>query len=146
MKVAEGRRPERPAHAAVSGLSDTLWSTMEKAWSKDLSDRPSLIPFVVSLGHPIFGYIPWDSDNNASKLKAPAMSGLRLKQPPRRRYRNELDDFSSSNHGPLSDSKTPRPGICRRFFHNLGVWCSWRAISAVRRTPIGVLAYHVLCE
>jgi hypothetical protein len=48
-KVSEGRCPERPLEGA--SFTDDLWKTLEKCWSFQPKDRPSVEAVLESLGH-----------------------------------------------------------------------------------------------
>lgn len=48
-RINQGFRPERPADAAVLGLSDSIWSSMTKAWSPDPQQRPTLVELNMEL-------------------------------------------------------------------------------------------------
>jgi hypothetical protein len=41
-KVTNGVRPERPTHAEVLGLTDTVWGLMEACWNQQWNERPAV--------------------------------------------------------------------------------------------------------
>jgi hypothetical protein len=40
LKVTNGVRPERPTHAKILGLTDTVWGLTEACWNQQWNERP----------------------------------------------------------------------------------------------------------
>ena len=47
--ITDGDRPARPVEAICLGLSDHIWSSMERCWAADPSKRPTISQAIASL-------------------------------------------------------------------------------------------------